>query len=183
MKFNGQESCPCTDILCMHKNLVHAQENVHALKSRILLSEVGGGSLAPPTGKSFRFVCACVRAVLVKSFRSENVPVTACIFYLWAREVVSCILCGFRFCVNSNWVLNDFLRVLVSYQWALVSSQCYYVSLVSWEFNSGLIEFPWVLSEFLRVLLSSDEFKRGLSESRWVLSEFLWALVSSTEFL
>ena len=48
----------------------------------IYISEVGGGSLAHPTGKSFRFVRACVRAVLVKSFRNEKVHGAPCIFYL-----------------------------------------------------------------------------------------------------
>ena len=64
-------------------------------------SEVGGGSLAHPTGKSFRFVRACVRAVLVKSFRSEKVHGATCIFYLCAREVVSCIFLDFGLFVSS----------------------------------------------------------------------------------
>ena len=66
------------------------------------VSEVGGGSLAHPTGKSFRFVRACVRAVLVKSFRNEKVDGVPCIFYLCPREVVSCIFCDFGFFVNSH---------------------------------------------------------------------------------
>jgi hypothetical protein len=44
------------------------------------------------TGKSFRVVRACVRAVPVMSFRNENLRRAAGIFYLWPWEVVSFIL-------------------------------------------------------------------------------------------
>ena len=64
------------------------------------ISEVGGGSLAHPTGKSFRFVRACVRAVLVKSFRSEKVALTPCIFYLLWFWVLG------EFSVISSWYLQ-----------------------------------------------------------------------------
>ena len=44
---------------------------------------LGEGAWPTQPGNRFvSFVRACVRAVLVKSFRSENLPVTACIFYL-----------------------------------------------------------------------------------------------------
>ena len=93
-------------------DLRHARVN----KNKLYISEVGGGSLAHPTGKSFRFVRACVRAVLVKSFRNEKVHGAPCIFYLSSREVVSFLCCDFGFFVNSHWFLRDFWRVLVSYQ-------------------------------------------------------------------
>ena len=59
-----------------------------------------GRELGPPNREivSFR---SCVRAVLVKSFRSEKVDLTPCIFYLSSRELVSFICCDFGFFVNS----------------------------------------------------------------------------------
>ena len=146
-----------------------------------MASEVGGGSLAHPTGKSFRFVCACVLS-LWSRFGVKISPSPPVSFIFEPREVVSCILCDLGFCENSQWFLVDFLRVPVRYLWVWMSSRCSPVLLISGEFELGLIEFPWVLSEFW-LLMSSDEFKRGLSEFWWVPSEFLWVLVNSTEFL
>ena len=82
----------------------------------IYTSEVGGGSLAHPTGKLFRFACAFVHAVLVKSFRDEKLPGVTCIFYLFRGEVVSCIFLDFGFVVSSQRFLCDFSSVVVSCQ-------------------------------------------------------------------
>ena len=67
-------------------------------------SEVWGGSSARPTGKSFRLVCACVRAVLVKSFPSETFPLTpvSFIFGGWRSYLVSSVVLG------SVWIPPDF---------------------------------------------------------------------------
>ena len=61
------------------------------MRGRLLGSEVGGVSLTHPTGKLFRFVRAFVRAVLVKSFRSEKVGVTRCIFYLVSSVILGSV--------------------------------------------------------------------------------------------
>ena len=45
----------------------------------------------PRTGKSFRFVRACVRAEYPMSFRRKNLQVAAFIFYLLSRRVLSFI--------------------------------------------------------------------------------------------
>ena len=144
------------------------------------ISEVGGGSLAHPTGKSFRFVRACVRAVLVKSFRNEKVHGAPCIFYLFSREVVSFICCDFGFFVNSHWFRRDFWRVLVSYQWVLMSLN---------EFSESAIKFYWFLVSSSEVSVSSHEFSVSSCEFYWVLvrpqwvpMSSQWVLVSSTEF-
>ena len=58
-----------------------------------MASEVGRRecSSTPRTGKSFRFVRACVRAVYPMSVRTKNVPVESGILYLLARASVSFI--------------------------------------------------------------------------------------------
>ena len=139
-----------------------------------------GRELGPPNREivSFR---SCVRAwrpcEVVSEWKCSRHRLYLLSLSPGRSYLVSCVILG------SVRILNDFLRVPVSYLWVWMSSQCSPVLLISGEFKLGLIEFPWVLSEFLWLLMSSDEFKRGLSEFRWVLSEFLWILVSSTEFL
>ena len=65
----------------------HSQDGFSASRATcVVFAVIVGGwgrELGPPNREivSFR---SCVRAVLVKSVRSENVPVTACIFYLVA---------------------------------------------------------------------------------------------------
>ena len=136
------------------------------------------GEGAWPTQPGNRFVffnCACVRAVLVKSFRSKNVPVTPCIFYLSLREVVSCILCDLGFCGNSQGLCVDFSRVPVSYLWVWMSSQCSPVSLISREFKLRHIEFSVSSCDF-------NEFWWVQARSQWVPMSSQWVLVNSCKF-
>ena len=141
----------------------------------IYISEVGGGSLAHPTGKSFRFVCACVRAVLVKSVRSENVPVNPCNLYFWPAggRILYLVWFGvlWEFSMISwefqwvtyefEWVLNALLFLL--FHWFLVNSSC--VSLSS----------QWVL-------VPSNEFWWVQARSQWVPMSSQWVLVNSCKF-
>ena len=119
----------------------------------IYISEVGGGSLAHPTGKSFRFVHACVLS-LWSHFRMKmlTAPPVSFIYSPRRSKLVSCVIFGsVRFII-------DLLRVLVNYAWVLISFNWFSMLL-------RFIDFSWVQVS-----------------SHWAPMSSHWVPVSSIEF-